>query len=375
MSKVASFLLGVLLVTSACDTAPVVNPTAPTPVGPPVVLSLGISTARGGAYSPVDSTHNCQMPGVNQIQFDPTQLGRVVIDNQSACTNDYSLVIFDVTVNPDVLVASASATLAPGERRTLTVGLTEIPGHLYQRDVLFGFLVRLGQTPSDWNNAPFWAPGVYWAIPPAPTSPSTAPPSTPPSSTTTLNVCNVFWQVGSAATLNGFSFAGIVVAQAGITLGVGARLEGKALVTVGPVTLSGANQVGGCGAFGVEGAAGVTAAGGVGTVVDGAVGSSPNTSITGFPPATASGGTHANDADAILEYAADQALYIALGAGACTDTPGPQLNGASFGPDIHCFSSTADLAVGGSFTLTGNGLYIFRVPSGLTANVGSSVIH
>lgn len=61
------------------------------------------------------------------------------------------------------------------------------------------------------------------------------------------SACDVFWQVTSAATLNGASFAGTVVAHDGITLGVGAALTGRALTTpAGSVTLSGGNTVGGC---------------------------------------------------------------------------------------------------------------------------------
>jgi len=61
--------------------------------------------------------------------------------------------------------------------------------------------------------------------------------------------CNIFWQVTSAATLNGVTFAGTVVAQAGVTLGVGASLNGRALTTTaGAVTMSGANTIGGCSA-------------------------------------------------------------------------------------------------------------------------------
>jgi hypothetical protein len=63
------------------------------------------------------------------------------------------------------------------------------------------------------------------------------------------SACNIFWQVTSAATLNGVTFAGTVVAQAGITLGVGASLNGRALTTaLGTVTMSGGNTVGGCSA-------------------------------------------------------------------------------------------------------------------------------
>ena len=61
------------------------------------------------------------------------------------------------------------------------------------------------------------------------------------------SACNVFWQVTSAATLNGGTFAGTVVAQAGVTLGVGASLSGRALTTAaGAVTLSGGSTIGGC---------------------------------------------------------------------------------------------------------------------------------
>jgi hypothetical protein len=67
-------------------------------------------------------------------------------------------------------------------------------------------------------------------------------------------------------------------------------------------------------------------------------------------------------------------LFTALNSGACTDAPGPQMSAAVFGPGIHCFSSTADLASGGTMTLSGGGVYIFRVGSALTANTGSTVV-
>lgn len=136
-----------------------------------------------------------------------------------------------------------------------------------------------------------------------------------------------------------------------------------------------AQSLGAASSFAVEGFAGVTAAGGAGTVVSGDVGSSPSASITGFPPALVAPpfGLHPNDAAAIAAQAADVALFTTLGAGACTDNLGAQMNGANIGPGIHCFSSTADLAALGTMTLSGAGTYIFRVPTGLTANVGSTV--
>jgi hypothetical protein len=55
---------------------------------------------------------------------------------------------------------------------------------------------------------------------------------------------NVFWQVTSAATINGVTFSGTIVAQAAITLGVGNFLSGRALTTAaGAVTMAGGNTI------------------------------------------------------------------------------------------------------------------------------------
>jgi hypothetical protein len=51
-------------------------------------------------------------------------------------------------------------------------------------------------------------------------------------------VCNVFWQVGSSATLGtGTAFAGTIVAYASITLTTGVGLSGRALARTGAVTM------------------------------------------------------------------------------------------------------------------------------------------
>ena len=53
---------------------------------------------------------------------------------------------------------------------------------------------------------------------------------------------NVFWQVGTSATLGTTSiFKGNILSQASITLATGAALEGRALTQTGAVTLDGAN--------------------------------------------------------------------------------------------------------------------------------------
>jgi uncharacterized repeat protein (TIGR01451 family) len=62
-----------------------------------------------------------------------------------------------------------------------------------------------------------------------------------------VDPCNVFWQVTSVASLNGVNFVGNVVADAGVHLGTGATLTGRALATAnGDVTLAGSGIVGGC---------------------------------------------------------------------------------------------------------------------------------
>jgi hypothetical protein len=49
---------------------------------------------------------------------------------------------------------------------------------------------------------------------------------------------DVFWQVGSSATLgSGSTFQGTIMAQASITVGTGAILNGRALARTGAVTL------------------------------------------------------------------------------------------------------------------------------------------
>ena len=48
-------------------------------------------------------------------------------------------------------------------------------------------------------------------------------------------------------------------------------------------------------------------------------------------------------------------------------------NSTSVGPGIYSFSSTANIAAGTVFTLSGAGTYIFKVGTSVTANVGSSM--
>lgn len=71
----------------------------------------------------------------------------------------------------------------------------------------------------------------------------------------TADPCNVFWRVGTSATLNGINFWGNVIADASITVGSGSNVTGRVLAGTGPtgaVTMAGAggNTIGGCAAAG-----------------------------------------------------------------------------------------------------------------------------
>lgn len=140
-------------------------------------------------------------------------------------------------------------------------------------------------------------------------------------------------------------------------------------------SLASAQTVGAASSFAIVGGTTVTAGGAISTV-NGDVGVSPGTSVTGFPsPATTVPpySVHSNDGAAINAQAATLALYNSLAAlGPATPIP-PQLNTQNLGPGTYSIGA-ADLAGGGTLTLTGAGNYVFQVASSLVANVGSQVV-
>src|SRR5687768_14745791 len=148
-----------------------------------------------------------------------------------------------------------------------------------------------------------------------------------------------------------------------------------AALMAAPSTVLG-QTAGAASSFAVVGGQSVTAACGATTsLINGDVGVSPGTSITGFPACAITVppyATHANDAAAINAQSAALTLYntiAAMGAG----TPiGDELSGQVLGPGTYSIGA-ANLAANGNLTLSGAGLYIFKVASSLTANVGSTV--
>jgi hypothetical protein len=57
------------------------------------------------------------------------------------------------------------------------------------------------------------------------------------------SACNVYWQVGSSATLGGATFFGNVLALASVTLTTSTQFTGRALAGTGAVTISTASLI------------------------------------------------------------------------------------------------------------------------------------
>lgn len=127
--------------------------------------------------------------------------------------------------------------------------------------------------------------------------------------------------------------------------------------------------------FGVLGGSAVTNTGA--TTVNGNVGVSPGSSVTGFPPGVVAGGAiHSNDAVAMQAQSDLTVAYNNIAATPCTvDLTGQNLGGLTLTPGVYCFSTSAQLT--GALTLdalgNANALFLFKIGSTLTTASGSSV--
>lgn len=114
------------------------------------------------------------------------------------------------------------------------------------------------------------------------------------------------------------------------------------------------------------------------STIEGEVGVSTGSAITGFPPGIVSNGTfHSNDAVAILAKADAQLTYTALSTMAVTlDLTGQNLGGKTLTPGVYHFDSIAQLT--GVLTLDGLGqvdpVFVFQVGSTLTTASASSIL-
>lgn len=114
------------------------------------------------------------------------------------------------------------------------------------------------------------------------------------------------------------------------------------------------------------------------SVVTGNVGTSPGTSITGFPPGIVVGGAvHSADGVSAQAEADLTTAYNAVAGTPCNvDLTGQDLGGLTLTPNVYCFTSFAQLT--GTLTLNMQGnpaaVFLFKIVSTLTTASGSSVL-
>ncbi|QBB69444.1 DUF3494 domain-containing protein [Pseudolysobacter antarcticus] len=114
------------------------------------------------------------------------------------------------------------------------------------------------------------------------------------------------------------------------------------------------------------------------TVINGNLGVSPGSAVTGFPPGIVTGGTiHAADTIAGSAQTDLTTTYNNLASAPCnTDLTGQDLGGKTLIPGVYCFSTSAQLT--GTLTLDGqsnpNAVFVFKIGSTLTTASAASVV-
>ncbi len=111
------------------------------------------------------------------------------------------------------------------------------------------------------------------------------------------------------------------------------------------------------------------------SVINGDIGLSPGTSVTGFPPGTVTGTIYENDAVASQAQLDLTDAYLDVAGRDATDTVDGDLGGEILGPGV--YKSESSLAITGTLTLDGEGdpnaIFIFQMGTTLTTETGSIV--
>jgi type VI secretion system secreted protein VgrG len=112
------------------------------------------------------------------------------------------------------------------------------------------------------------------------------------------------------------------------------------------------------------------------STVVGDVGVSPGSAITGFPPGTLTGSTHAADPVAATAQVDLTTAYNDLAGRACgTNLTGQDLGGKTLAPGVYCFNTSAQLT--GALALDGQGssnaVFVFQIGSTLTTASNAAV--
>jgi Ice-binding-like len=152
------------------------------------------------------------------------------------------------------------------------------------------------------------------------------------------------------------------------TLAVLVATQSPAAAATAPVIL------GNAGSFGVLAATTVTSTGG--TVVNGDLGVSPGTAVTGFPPGTVNGTVHSADAAAASAQTDLTGAYTDAVGRTPSTTGLSAIGNQTLGPGV--YNASSSLGVGGILTLDGQGntssVFIFQIGSTLTTDSASSIV-
>lgn len=106
----------------------------------------------------------------------------------------------------------------------------------------------------------------------------------------------------------------------------------------------------------------------------GNLGTSPGSAIVGFPPGKVIGTISAGGTVAIRAHTDASIAYGILSSTTCTTNEPSVANigGQTLKPGVYCFPTSA--AIDGPLTLSGNGVYIFKIGSTLTSATNSNVV-
>lgn len=153
--------------------------------------------------------------------------------------------------------------------------------------------------------------------------------------------------------------------------------SGTGGVALASVLAAPARGLGSAANFQVLGGSTVTNTGA--TVVAGELGTSPGTTITGFPPGivTEGGKTHMGDALALQAQNDVTLAYNSSAGQPCNiHLAGQELGGKTLTPDVYCFSSLAQLTGQLAFDAQGDtaAVWIIQIPGGLSTASNSSVV-
>ncbi len=109
------------------------------------------------------------------------------------------------------------------------------------------------------------------------------------------------------------------------------------------------------------------------SVITGNLGLAPGSSVTGFPPGSVTGVKDVSDAASVQAKNDLVTGYTeAANSPSTSDLTGKDLGGQNLTPGVYTFSSSAQLT--GTLTLSGNGVFIFRIGSALTTASNSVVL-